>query len=211
MARANKLEINVSSYPSADDYAFSLEPARLSKYLKRDEPLLRTIASGKVVRRKGSHYAHFANGFFAYIYKVSTASGTYAIRCPRIQRHPTSAIRYRSLSDFLRHSNPPSYLVEADQFDKALFVSVGSQGGWFPVQVMAWIAGKTLLEVVSEKVRANDQPALARLAEAWENLLIEMKEDGVVHGDLHPDNVIVGVDNTLRLVDYDTIDFPSIC
>ncbi len=199
----------MSSYPSADEYAFALEPTRLSKHLRNDTPLLQIVSKGKIMVPKGAKYAHVANGFFAFIYRVKAGGKEYAIRCPRVRIPANSASRYQSLSRFLKATPDATYFVEADHFEDALYVSVGSQGRLFPVQVMGWVTGKTLLEVVTEKTQTKDVSGLNILSQAWKLLITTMKSQGVIHGDLHPDNVIVTPDNTLRLVDYDTLIVPG--
>lgn len=198
-------------YPSADDYQSALEPARLAKHLRSDNPLLARVAGGVLQVPKGSPYSHVANGFFTYIYRIKAEQGgEFALRCPRSQFPKDSAARYQALARFLQATpNAAVYLATADHFDDALFVSVQLQGRWFPVQVMEWVSGKTLIETVAEMVRTNDKKGLNALADAWERLLIDMKSHGVIHADLHPENVIVSPGNRLRLVDYDTLIAPG--
>lgn len=55
-----------------------------------------------------------------------------------------------------------------------------------------------------------DDPAiLRRIAEKCEGLFRDMKREGVVHGDLHPDNIKIGQDQDIKLIDLDSLSFSA--
>jgi len=197
------------AYPGADDYAYSLEPKQIAKHLRSNATLLQEIVAGKALKPSKGPYLHWENGYYAYIYKFKSISRTYALRCFRIAPPPDSAQRLQAIGNFVAQKHPP-YLVECNHFDDVLYVSLGGKGQWYPLQVMEWVEGATLTREVNERVKSDDRLGLSRLADSWESLLRSIKEDGVVHGDLHPDNVIVmPKTGQLRLIDYDTMVIPG--
>jgi serine/threonine-protein kinase len=73
----------------------------------------------------------------------------------------------------------------------------GEEGGR-PWLATAWIAGKPLLEAA----RGLGPEALARLLVALPRAYAALHRAGVVHGDVHPGNVLVEPDGTVRLLDF---------
>lgn len=67
-----------------------------------------------------------------------------------------------------------------------------------PWLATAWIAGRPLLEAA----RGLSGEALARLPVALARAYAALHRAGVVHGDVHPGNVLVEPDGTVRLLDF---------
>jgi hypothetical protein len=72
---------------------------------------------------------------------------------------------------------------------------------------MEWCLGTTLHTYVEEYL---DQPsALLWLSERWRRMINELQEQGIGHGDLQHDNVLVS-NGRIKLVDYDAMFVPSL-
>lgn len=198
-----------TDYPTSTDYDFSLHPENLPDHLAASRPSLDQFRTGMVVRPQDSLYLHVASGAYAYVYRLQTPAGRqFAIRALRKRPPKNSAERFQSIGRLVRERRP-AYLVECDHHDAALWVSVGPIGGWYPFQVMEWVNGETLLVDVARHTAQGNVTMLAARADKWRDLIKDMKSDGVTHGDLHPDNVLVTPSGELVLVDYDTLTTPE--
>ncbi len=74
---------------------------------------------------------------------------------------------------------------------------------------MDWVAGRTLDSWVAEQVRHNRAEPILRIAHQWRDLMKSLATQGIVHGDLEPENIMVQPDGSLVLVDYDCLSAPA--
>jgi hypothetical protein len=73
---------------------------------------------------------------------------------------------------------------------------------------MEWVEGEVVRDFVIEACEKNDSRTLQSLRDAFVKLARSMHQNGVSHGDLSPDNIIVdqkGDEIRLQLVDYDSV------
>jgi hypothetical protein len=76
------------------------------------------------------------------------------------------------------------------------------------LQWMEWVSGDSLLQW--SKVASRKPADFRSMARSIETMVIGLQRDGLVHGDLHPGNVIVSKGQRPMLVDYDSLDcFPE--
>jgi len=111
------------------------------------------------------------------------------------------------IEEYLKKVESP-YFVSFRYIDKELFV-VSSQTSKtiFPVVLMDWVEGVTLIEYLQENI--DDQYALEMLAYRFSQLAQWLIPQPFAHGDLQPNNILVREDGTLVLVDYDGMYVPS--
>jgi hypothetical protein len=85
-------------------------------------------------------------------------------------------------------------------------IRVGSE--WFPILKMAYVEGDSL----GNFLRKNhaDQTKIALLLEQFEIMMMALKDNGIAHGDLQHDNVVVTDSGDLRLIDYDGMYVPAL-
>ena len=83
--------------------------------------------------------------------------------------------------------------------------------GWYPTLTMDWVKGKSLGEWVREAMQRKnpDLAAVKSMSEAWAQLVLNIQEASIAHGDLQHDNVLV-VGNIPLLVDYDGMCVPEL-
>jgi tRNA A-37 threonylcarbamoyl transferase component Bud32 len=114
--------------------------------------------------------------------------------------------RYEAIADHLETVELDA-LVDFDYQTEGIRVA----GTDYPILKMEWVEGTVLNRFVEEHLDAPD--TLARLAEAWANLMADLESKELAHGDLQHGNVLVqnGDDALqLRLVDYDTTYVPPL-
>lgn len=140
-------------------------------------------------------------GAFASVYKVTTSTGAWAVRC---FLSPTSdqKERYRHISEFVLFDNLPS-TIDFHYLDQGVFV----KGQWFPCLKMTWADGPTLDLFLLENHKKPGK--MTRLLQAFNQLSGELETAGIAHGDLQHGNIIV-TDEGLRLVDYDALYVPAL-
>ena len=145
------------------------------------------------------------SGNFAFVFKFEIAGGkNTAIKCFR-QDMGDRELRYKEITACLdRHDLSVLPHFDYDQTG----ILVGNER--YPVLMMDWIVGNTL-DVYVEKIidAGKSADALVPLAKHWAELVKQLEDANVAHGDLQHGNVIVS-DNGLRLVDLDGMFVPSL-
>lgn len=143
-------------------------------------------------------------GAFAIVSKVLIGGEQWALRLPI---GPQEGVHERSLAiaEEVAKGNP--LFVPFEYSLDAIEVPVGS-GQIRPVTLMGWVDGLTVRDFVIENCAKNKSEDLKRLRDAFTSLARDLKNYGVVHGDLSPDNILVSEENgkiKLQLVDYDSV------
>jgi hypothetical protein len=143
----------------------------------------------------------FLAGNFAGVFKMVTPEGEHvAVKCftREVSDLPR---RYAAVAKFCRTAQCP-YVVPLRFLPAEVFVtsSVAPHAD-YAVVTMPWVDGRGLGAVVQ---------ILAGLTRAWSRLCLDLLQRGVAHGDLKHDNVLVGQDGALKLIDYDSMYLPEL-
>lgn len=142
-----------------------------------------------------------ASGSFASVYKVTTPTGDWAVRCFLTARRDQGE-RYRLISEYILFDDL-EYTVDFHYIEKGIKVG----GLWYPIVKMPWIEGPTL-DVYISKIIGEGNKLLA-LRNEFYAMSMALENAGIAHGDLQHGNIIVSP-NGLRLVDYDAFFVPSL-
>jgi hypothetical protein len=134
------------------------------------------------------------SGGFALTYTVQSGPRKFAVRCFH-REVPQAQARYAQISEKLRALTSP-YFVNFD-FQAG---GIRIHGKPYPVVKMDWAEGDTLGIYL-------DRPSLtpttlAALRQGFATLAEFLEHNGIAHGDIQNENVIVS-GSTLRLIDYD--------
>ncbi len=153
----------------------------------------------------------FMSGNFAVVFKVTIGDDdeVFAIKCftrdlaNLEERHKviTQAVAKTKGTHFVDISYLP---------DEIFVTSEIAPTGQYPIVTMPWIEGKSLGAVVAKLCAKEHQKGLAALSRAWASLSLQLLSEGVAHGDLKHDNVIVSPDGQLKLIDYDSMFAPPL-
>lgn len=84
-----------------------------------------------------------------------------------------------------------------------------THGVWTDVVLDDWIEGETLDRVVRRAAQAGERTRLHDLAAAFDRLAAELLADERAHGDLKPENIVVGTDGGLHPIDFDAAYLPA--
>lgn len=142
-----------------------------------------------------------ASGAFASVYKVTAAGVPWAVRC-FLRFLPEQAQRYKKVSDFVLFDDL-ACTVDFHFLEKGISI----KGGWYPILKMRWVDGDTLDQHITKHYK--DEERMAALAASFFDLIMELENADIAHGDLQHGNILVSPDG-LRLVDYDGLFVPAL-
>lgn len=150
---------------------------------------------------KNNHLIRYSGGF-CVVFPYQAPYKKYAVRCWHAE---VADIKKRTqiIADALRDSHLP-YFVGFDYFEKGIMTTQGMQ----PVVVMDWVEAKALKKFIAEHI--NEKDALLRIAENFKTMVSDLHQHHLAHGDLQHGNIMVRPDNSLVLVDYDSMYTPML-
>ncbi|MFU2328525.1 protein kinase family protein [Pseudomonas sp. NFX98] len=183
------------TYPSLEQYQEALQHPRVA--------LLDGDLKNGSIATSGLGLPKVMCGGFALTYTISVGAGKYAVRCFH-KKSPDLEMRYKAVSSKLKALSSNYFLPFEFQPQ-----GVQVQGAKFPIVKMAWAAGDTLGEFVSDNFRNGS--ALAALRESIVKLSSYLESQLIAHGDLQPGNLMVSQGGKLiQLIDYDGMFVPEI-
>ena len=184
------------THPRIDRYAESvLNPSGLFRTLRDFVPER---------DRYGRPWSMAGSG--AAIFRIRMGGKRYALKCyTRADRGRKDV--YRALEAFRdSRAKDASYFLPARYLEDEIYVydSYG-RGDWYPVLLTPWAEGVSLGAKLRELCGERDGEGLHRLATAFDRMVLWLLENGVAHGDLKPDNLLVTPEGELRLLDGDNL------
>jgi hypothetical protein len=141
------------------------------------------------------------SGNFASVYELATEGKRYAVRC-FVRQVMGQQGRYARLCQHLANIKLP-WLVNFDYFLKGILV----RGEWYPIVKMDWVEGAPLNTWIEQNL---DKPEKLRtIAGQWRKLVADMRQHKLAHGDYQHGNIMVNLNDELKLVDYDGMYCPA--
>jgi hypothetical protein len=110
--------------------------------------------------------------------------------------------RYAAIARYLQQ-HPSSHFVRFEYQPEGVNV----RGAWYPIVKMEWVDGKTMGLFVENHYR--DSAKIAQIRRGFVDLILQLEQRGVAHGDLQHGNIIVQSTGRLVLVDYDGMYVPG--
>ena len=156
----------------------------------------------------------FKQGAFAQVYKIKVKNidgifKEYAVKC--FKSRPKRFVNQSSISDYLKDKKLDFITIfETDyEIEIQMDIKVPKPGIIrlsCPLLVTSWINGDTLYSFLEEK----NLSQISTIAENFLTMILEMEKLKIAHGDLHPNNIIILDDNSLKLIDYDGMYVPAL-
>lgn len=140
------------------------------------------------------------SGGFALTYSVTTGARRFAVRCFH-KEVPEAQARYAAISSALRRLRNPHF-VEFEFEPNGIRIA----GQSYPIVRMDWVEGRTLGSELG--LRTSQSGSVHGLRQKFVELATFLDSQGIAHGDIQNDNVIVANDS-LRLIDYDGMFVPG--
>lgn len=166
----------------------------LGQYLfSLDDPhgLLRTLDGLEPERGADGRPVH-AVGNSAAVFRVRCGGRRMALRC------------------FLRPMRHLREIYGERLHERELFLyTAPDKGFWTDVVLTDWIEGPTLREAIDRAVADGDAARLGELARRFDALAAELIADDTAHGDLKPENLVVGAEGQLHPIDLDAMFLPA--
>lgn len=145
---------------------------------------------------------HQRSGAFASVFKLVREGQAHAVRC-FLRRMDGLQERYEAIAAHLA-AHQVKCLTYFDFFPDGIRV----KGAWFPVLKMPWLEGQHLDSWIRENLHRPE--AIRDLARQWLEVLEELRQAGVAHGDLQHGNILVDPAGLIFLVDYDGMFVPAL-
>lgn len=172
-------------------------------------PIIEAVASGEpdFSTLKGVDVVKSADGSLfcmaggeSVIFKVLMDGSAFALKCYATTKQDLKE-RYEQLAIWSRTSDviPSMTYLEDELF---IIDNYGVQKS-IDVLLYRWVEGVTLLEAIERSVEFYDSANLLKLCRNFTLLARQLVALPVAHGDLKPQNILVGDDGNMCLVDYD--------
>lgn len=190
--------------PTLEAYCEAVQhPANLGLPILRSAELARDEATGQPLMWPGA---------FGVVFRLHTAGGAVrAIKC-FTTKHKSRDLRYGAIADYvarLLNAGAASAPYLGECYYAVRGIQVNAE--WSPVLVMGWLEGEPLNAHAARLCTSEAAgPRLRELARRWAALLLALREDQVVHGDLQHGNVLVQADGSFKLMDYDGMCVPAL-
>ena len=142
-----------------------------------------------------------SSGAFAVVFKMQDKSTgkCYALKC-FTEEQEGRADAYRQIADELDMVDSP-YITSVKYIEKELFVDCQCEEDEFPVLLMDWVEGETMEAYIAANY--HNQSAMSLLCYRFGKMAAWLRSQSFAHGDVKPDNIIIRLDGSLTLVDYD--------
>ena len=175
-------------YPTLEQYNEALQYPKTAFF----DPELKN----GIVATSGLGLPQALCGGFALTYCVQSGSKKYAVRCFHKQSNNIER-RYEAISNKITAIQSPFFV--SVEFQSS---GVNVAGKKAPIVKMAWASGKTLGEFLESNYQSKAK--LQSLNSSLRSLAVFLESEGIAHGDIQPDNVMVANDGkSIQLIDYD--------
>jgi serine/threonine protein phosphatase PrpC/predicted Ser/Thr protein kinase len=152
------------------------------------------VQVGEVLDRRFQIESVISRSGMASIYKAKdlVTNETVAVKVPHMQfeSDPNSFARFQREAEIGKRLNHPNILR---------FINVPEQSR--PYIAMEYLEGRTLSEIMNE-VRPIPLSDAVQIASALCSALAHMHEQNIVHRDLKPQNIMIGNDGSIRIMDF---------
>lgn len=141
------------------------------------------------------------SGGFTTTYKLRGSNRNWAVRCFTREINDLQQ-RYQSIGSFLNQNNC-TFLVDAKYLHNGIRIS----GNYYPIIKMKWLDGEPLNAYI-DRIHSQ-KSSLEGLLKEFTNLVKQLENYGIAHGDLQHGNIMVK-NSKLFLIDYDGMYLPDL-
>lgn len=141
-------------------------------------------------------------GGFCIVFPYMVNKNKYAVRC---WHSYIKGIRERTekIAETLKNINR-HYFVDFQYVQDGIITTQGVQ----PIVVMRWVDAKPLKSYILHHL--NNQQALYELGKRFFELVKDLHQNNISHGDLQSENILVAEDGQIFLIDYDSMYVPAL-
>ncbi len=146
-------------------------------------------------------------GAFAVVYKATLPGGKNRAIRVFSSESPQRRERYEIVSRYVTARPRLKCLVDFEYRENAIRAA---DGKWYPLVLMDWVDGDTLFKWVQARARERNTVAIRAAADCWVNVVRELEDANISHGDYQQANIMVTPDGQMKLVDYDCMCVPEL-
>lgn len=166
--------------------------------------MFRTLDSFSVVKDAYGEPV-FVAGNYAAVFRIECEGKEYALKC-----YTRGAEHVCNVYEYLENVES-QYLIPCRYLPDEIYVyDEYGKGDYFPVVVMPWIDAVTLGYETERLCRNESHDGLAVLANAFDKMAFWLMRQKFAHGDLKQDNILIGKDGVLKIIDYDGMYVPAL-
>lgn len=155
------------------------------------------VLKGGSVTRKGPRVIHYSGGYTNVFPFIKKDGRKVAIRCWCADINNAQE-RCQRISEALK-GDKSGYFVDFQFVHDAILIN----GTTHPIIVMEWVEGDTLKEYV--ECKGPSKQLFLDLAEKFRKMVEHLHKKKFSHGDLQHGNIMIRPDNSLCLIDYDSM------
>lgn len=159
------------------------------------------ILKGGQPLTKGTRLVKYTGGF-CVVFPFQTLTKKYAVRCWHAEL-PDAKTRCKHISHALKKAELP-FFAGFEYYEDGILTSQGIQ----PLVVMDWIEAMPLKKYLAEHIQ--EPETLNLLACNFMKMVKTLHNHHFSHGDLQHGNIMVKPDNSIMLVDYDSMYVPEL-
>lgn len=153
---------------------------------------------GGAIMQKGSRVIQYSGGYTT-VFPFSTYNGEkVAVRC-WIADIGNAKRRSQEISAYLANLNNP-YFCDFKYLEEALLIN----GNIYPIVLMDWVEGKTLKDFINDNIYSNNS-SITKVRENFKEMVVYFHQQNIAHGDLQHGNILVNIDCSLTIIDYDSM------
>lgn len=197
------MSTDINFWPSPEDYSRRLQNPHSAL---RDAALktctIECFPNSKQPRPRAGALAAFYRG---------TYSGTNDNVGIRVftKRNEEGRERYDEISRYLQGRRRLDCLVDFEYQPKGIVVpNAKGQATWYPVVKMEFVDGLELFDWLQVQCDQQQAQAISGACDRWVELIEELSQAQIAHGDLQQANVMVMPSGQLKLIDYDGMCVP---
>ena len=140
-------------------------------------------------------------GGITLVFKLILLNGPIAVRVwHRLLEE--SEDRYKKLAEYASKGKRP-WLLDTQYISNGIQI----KGEIYPIVTMEWSQGEPLFEYIQQNI--GSPLVIQNLANNFLNLIKDLHNQDISHGDLHPKNILVEKDGKIKLIDYDSFFMPG--
>jgi serine/threonine protein kinase len=163
---------------------------------------VQNIREGSVFLNKKNKHLRIPGGLCC-VYKYKLQDGS--VKALRIWKTLISESKERS-NEIAKHlkSLKSTYFVDFEYIEDAFLYN----GVSYPVVLMEWCEGVKMKKYIDDNI--NDGQKIRELADNFLDMVRYFHKEGIAHGDLHHENIMVKDDGSIVVIDYDSMYVPSL-
>lgn len=191
---------NIKTWPNSSTYSQAFQNLGFSVSKSYDE-----LRNGSIEKNPNVKYTSyiFGSGNFGTVFKLNASGKNYAIKC-FTRGSPGLAERYFYIGHYISSLKLP-FLVDFQYLPGALRL-LSNPKQYYPLLKMEWIVGTSLNAFISHNLKNSSK--LLEVANGILDMVSKLQSNGMAHGDLSGDNILVDDSGNLRLIDYDGMFVP---